>query len=420
VASRPETLPRIFGHWRLLHVLDQTRRSLAAARTEIAIAKAQTSTLSERLNEREEFAHAILDGIDVGVVTADPSGIVTFINRTAKNLLNVTYDKGGCVSDLLDLDRNPHEVLGDESNLMVAHPLSTHDGEELDLELSISRASTPSVGLPATSLAAHDQIGFFFIFRDLREEKLRRSERERLERLAAMGTMVAGFAHEVRNPVAALRSLAESLMEELADARITMPHVARMLEVLERVERLVRTSLQFGRPAAPQRVHCPPITVLNAALGELAPRTRAHDEYIRVGVEPDLPDIYVDDTQLVQVLVILINNALDSVGSPRRVFVQVARGRTPTPEIGERPRRSDSQPPGNRAFVRFEVTDDGPGIAPSMIGRIFDPFFTTKAAGTGLGLSIAQQLVNENGGTIEIASQRGTTTFTVAVPARDT
>ena len=344
----------------------------------------------------------------MGIVTADPWGMVTFVNRTARNLLARSLDERVSVAELLALDGGPNDLLGLEPNIVVSHPFIRDDGDELDLELTISRAST----------TAHDQIGFFFIFRDMREEKVRRSERERLERLAAMGTMVAGFAHEVRNPVAALRSLAESFMEELADAKISMPHVGRMLQVLERVERLVRTSLQFGRPAAPQRVDRPPATVLHAALSELAPRMRVSGEHVRIDIEEGLPEIYVDDTQLVQVLVILINNAIDSVGSPHRVFVRVAKGGT-SPTDHDRPRRSDSQPPHVRPVVRFEVNDDGPGIPPAMLGRIFDPFFTTKASGMGLGLSIAQQLINENGGAIDVASQRGLKTFTVTVPARD-
>jgi signal transduction histidine kinase len=326
-----------------------------------------------------EFHHAVLDGIELGIVTTDPAGVVTFVNRTARKLLRVSTRSGGDVRELLGLQSSPADLAS--TNKKVSYMLAVPGGDELDLSLSVRSAAKE---------------GYFFVFRDVREEKRTTAERERFGHLAAIGTMVAGFAHEVRNPVAALKSLAESLAEDLADMDVAMPHVSRMLEVLDRIERLVRTSLQFGRPASPRRARHRPWTVLAAAVGELAPRTRALQGEIRLEMEPDLPDVFIDDSQIIQVLIILLDNALDAAGSPRRVGVRVKSG---------------------NKKVRFEVYDEGPGIPAEILGRIFDPFFTTKSAGTGLGLSIAQHIVTENGGTIEVSSLRGgPTTFAVAVP----
>ncbi len=279
----------------------------------------------------------------------------------------MTSGTGGDVRDLLNLPVTPEGLLASRSPQSLAFTLVTHDGTELDLELTVSRAEGRS----------HSDLWFFFIFRDVREEKARTAERERFERLVAIGTMVAGFAHEVRNPVAALRSLAESLLEETeaADSRPPPPQVCRMLQVLERIERLVRTSLQFGRPAAPLR--------------------RSHRPWS-----------------------IVINNAIDAVGTARRVLVRVTHGRAIVSDgrlVADMKKR-DRRPPQARDVVRFEVHDDGPGIPAEIVSRVFDPFFTTKPSGTGLGLSIAQQIVSENGGGIEVTSMRGATTFSVAVP----
>ena len=236
---------------------------------------------------------------------------------------------------------------------------------------------------------------------------LQQDELRRIERLAAMGTMVAGFAHEVRNPVASLRAMTEQLDEDLSEIGQRMPHFARMLEALARIERLVDTSLQFGRPASARRTEHPPWELLSAAMNALAPRARALGGEIRVEMELGLPSIFVDHGQLVQVLVILLNNALDSVGAPGRVLLRAVS----SPISNDREGKRSSVPPGG---VRFEVSDDGPGISPDVLGRVFDPFFTTKPTGTGLGLSIAQQLVAESSARLEVLSTPGVqTTFTV-------
>jgi PAS domain S-box-containing protein len=236
----------------------------------------------------------------------------------------------------------------------------------------------------------------------LAEERVQRLKLEqeglrRVERLAAMGTMVAGFAHEVRNPVAALRAMTEQLDEDLAEVGHHVPHVARMLQVLGRIERLVDTSLQFGRPAAPQRAEHRAWTIISTALATISPRLRLMDGEIRLEVEPSLPAVFVDEAQIVQVLVILLSNALDATGCPRRV---VLRAVSAALHSERDPSRSSAPPLG----IRFEVIDDGPGIQPDVMGQIFDPFFTTKVTGTGLGLSIAQQLVSENEARLEVSS----------------
>jgi signal transduction histidine kinase len=173
----------------------------------------------------------------------------------------------------------------------------------------------------------------------------------------------------------------------------------------------VRASLLFGRPSPPRRAAHRPWTILSAAASALLPRTQKLGSDLPIEADAELPDVVVDDGQLVQVLVILLNNALDATGSPRRVLLH-ARCERPSSEA--RGRKSEPPP---APFMRFDVKDDGPGIPPNILGQIFDPFFTTKAAGTGLGLSIAQQLASENGARIELNSTvGGPTTFSVLVP----
>lgn len=373
--------------------------------TSLVEAESKAEALSRLLADRQRFVHAVLDGIDVGIVTSNRHGTVTFVNRAAAATIGDAYlHVGRDVGAVLGLQRHADELVGDAGSVVVEHRLVAPHGE-VDLELTVSRGDG----------SATDDEGHFFIFRDLGPEKVRERERQRLERLAAMGTMVAGFAHEVRNPVAALRSLAESLAEDLEEVPLRMPQVGRMKDVLDRIERLVRTSLQFGRPEPPIFAAYRPWEIASQALAAMGPRTRAMGGAIRIEIEPDLPDVIVDRAQVIQALVVVLDNALDATDAPSQVVLRAA--------CGDGPPSSDRVgPPAPRrpaTDVRFEVIDTGPGIASEIIAHIFDPFFTTKASGTGLGLSIAQQLVNENQGRLEVSSARGgPTTFVLAFPAR--
>ncbi|MBS2014569.1 MAG: hypothetical protein JST00_16905 [Deltaproteobacteria bacterium] len=222
-----------------------------------------------------------------------------------------------------------------------------------------------------------------------------------------MGTMVAGFAHEVRNPLAVLRSLSEELLDELGQTPLAATHVSVMLQMVERIERLVRTSLKFGRPTAPRRERHRPEGIVSTALLEVRHRVRAMSGTIRIEIEPDLPMVAVDDAQIAQALSILVHNALDATSHASEVSIRV----TTKPE-----QPAEGAATSTAGAVVFQVTDHGPGIPEELLGRIFDPFFTTKPAGTGLGLAIASQIVSENGARLGVESAPSVTTFTITVP----
>lgn len=343
-------------------------------------------------------ARSWLDTVAAALLATDAKGHITFVNQAARNLLGpgarILGDPLGAWFEHRGVALSPPATLLQRGH---AERLECHlsaDGNRVLLDIR-ARETEPSrdAGYLVMILRERPERG-----RTLAEEHERAREQARLERLAAMGTMVAGFAHEVLNPVASMRALAESLHDELTDIGRSYPHIERMRKVLERMERLVRTSLQFGRPTAPRRGRHRPWTILSQSLETVGPRTRPLGE-IRLEVEPDLPDLYADDGQLTQVLVVLLNNALDAAQNPRKVLLRARSGRDD--QVGE--------------CVRLEVQDEGPGIGDDVRSHIFDPFFTTKASGTGLGLPIAQQLVQENGGRLELSSS-GPTTFTVITP----
>jgi signal transduction histidine kinase len=218
--------------------------------------------------------------------------------------------------------------------------------------------------------------------------------------LIAMGQMLADFAHEVRNPLAALKSLIDDLALDTPPDDPRAETLERAGRLVRRVEGLVRGTLRLGAPTASLRRPCATAKLVEAAVEVLAQRLLPAGGELRPQVEPGLPPALVDEGQIVQALTVVLSNALDAAGGPQGVRVRAGRA-----------------PPREGGAVRLEIEDDGGGIAPEALGRIFDPFFTTKPGGMGLGLPIALRLVRENGGRLYIRTRPGAgTTVAIELP----
>ena len=361
--------------------------------TERVEARGQLELLSTLLADRQQFTSAVLEGIHTAIITADAGGRVTFINRAACSMLGVEPTRGMDTDliALLDLPPDVFESLTEADRVKrLSYTFRRPSGQAIEIGLSMSRAFGH----------AHHDLGYFVVFRDLSDSMQFEIDVRRMERLAAMGTMVAGFAHEIRNPVATLRILTEAMMVDSRDDDPDREYLTRMMCQIERIERLVKTSLQFGRPVAPRRANRAAAAIVSAALEAVSPRVKdGLGDGLQTEIQVGLPAVYADDAPITQILVILLENAIDAAGRSDRVTLKVAA----------EPRE-----------VRFEVKDLGPGIPEWLMNRIFDPFFTTKSTGTGLGLSIAQQLAHENRSRIEVASVEGRgTTFCLLVPRAD-
>jgi two-component system sensor histidine kinase PilS (NtrC family) len=228
-------------------------------------------------------------------------------------------------------------------------------------------------------------------FRDL-EARAARSER-----LATVGELSAGLAHELRNPLASM----SGSIEMLAASGSYTDEDRRLFDIVlreaDRLNGLVTDFLGFARPAAPE-----PVDVsLPALLGEVVHMFSADPRVERVRLESDIADVCgrIDAAQIKQVLWNLLLNAAQA--SPEGGGIRLRCG------------------PGQRAGTVFvSVEDQGGGIAPDLLPRIFDPFFTTKPQGTGLGLATVHRIVDAHGGQVEVESRVGQgTRFTLVLPA---
>lgn len=246
------------------------------------------------------------------------------------------------------------------------------------------------------------------------------------DRLAALGSMAAGLAHEVKNPLGAIKGAAQ-LLEEGAptgpDDPASREFVGIILEEVERLDRVVGSFLDYARPHAGNPV---PLD-LNAAVRRTVQILQSQIPDGAIDVHLDLAEplsrAKIDPEKFRQVLMNLVQNAIQAIDGQGKVTVstQMRRGgrvRVP-PADGTIPssRRSLTD---EVEHVEVSVRDTGPGISPKVLRNLFIPFFTTKTQGTGLGLAISQSIVQNAGGTIEVHSQPGAgTTFTIVLPAAE-
>jgi signal transduction histidine kinase len=230
----------------------------------------------------------------------------------------------------------------------------------------------------------------------------------RQEKLASLGVLAAGVAHEIRNPLTAIKFRLFSLRRTLPEAYAADEDLGVIAGELTRLERIVRDFLQFARPSDPAMVRLPAGRLLEE-VGELL-GAELEAARVRLVLEPfEEAWIRADAQQMKQVLINLVRNAAESIEPPGSVTLRVQHG-------------SGSAGAGGGAgrSVVFSVRDTGRGIPPEVERRLFDPFFSTKEGGTGLGLSIASRIVEKHGGTLRYvtAMNRGTT-FEIVLPGLD-
>lgn len=223
------------------------------------------------------------------------------------------------------------------------------------------------------------------------------------EKLASLGTLAAGIAHEIRNPLTAINVRLHSLSKNLVQNSSEQEDALIIGHEIQRLERIVQEFLQFARPAEPKLITVSAESLLAKVQSLLV--SQLERASIRLNLE-SVPDIWVrvDPHQIEQVLINLIRNAAESIERDGTITLRV---RTGTARLTGR----------KCPVVMLEVSDTGRGIPPEVRKRMFDPFFTTKEEGTGLGLVIASRIIEKHNGTMQCRSEsnRGTT-FTIMLP----
>jgi two-component system NtrC family sensor kinase len=275
-------------------------------------------------------------------------------------------------------------------------------------EFELVRPTRKIVERFSRPLYKHDgtRLGWLEVFRDITAQRLIQSKLLQSEKMAALGQLVSGIAHELNNPLTSIQGYAQLLLGRRS-ATDRAEDAARISQEAERAGRIVKNLLLFSREAKPERHPVHLNEVIERTLSLRSYELKLENIEVELALDPALPQVLADATQLQQVVLNLIVNAEQAIADGRGEEARDGH-------ILIRTRRVS----GDR--LTMEVSDDGPGIPAEIASRIFDPFFTTKPAGvgTGLGLSIVYGIVQEHAGEITVDSLPGRgATLIVELPA---
>lgn len=338
---------------------------------------------------------SILTSLEDGVIITDAAGDISFANQAAETLVGLSSTK------------MVHHAY--TSVFRDVEWLTTLIAKSLSPDESTSRAEgefakRPGTAVPvgATVSPLQDDrgatVGSVVVLRDRTVRQAMEEDLRRSDRLALLGTLGAGLAHEIKNPLSGIRGAAQLLQAELSPQESVLENTAIIIREVDRVNGLLEQLLDLARPA---RLKLEPLNVhelLNHVLELESNTVEAGDVRVQRAYDPSLPPILGDRAQLTQVFLNLIKNALQAMAGDGCLTL------TTRVETDFSVRTRSRQ---KARLARIDIADNGPGIDTGDLPHIFSPFFTTKQSGTGLGLAVCHRVINEHGGTIRVESQTG-------------
>ncbi|GAB4327631.1 MAG: nitrogen fixation sensor histidine kinase GnfL [Calditrichia bacterium] len=364
------------------------------------------------LDKVYNFYRSIIQNINSGLMTVDLSGEITFANKWAAQLL------GYPLKELMGL--HLEEILLDtpeSEKLLRTLFLPGKRIDDREVGFRTKKGTELTVGLSSSTLRDENNEfnGIVLLFRDLTEIRHLQKQLERMERLALLGELSAGIAHEIRNPLAGIKASAQILEESFGQDDFRLQMVRRIIREVDKSNRLLKEFFKFAKPTRPKLKFSDVEMIIDGVYLLLAPKFQKRNIQFITDFSAETPQIYVDETQIEQVVLNLFLNAIDAMPNGGKLSVRTMPKKL---RILDAEQEKLDVMDNELQYVILEITDTGQGIAAKDLEKIFNPFFTTKNEGVGLGLSICSRLIEENGGKIDVASKVNVgTTFVLALPA---
>jgi two-component system, NtrC family, sensor histidine kinase HydH len=332
----------------------------------------------QSLGEMRAFTDILVSSLPVGLIATDSQGVIRVCNEAASGVLGI--DTGRIRGKIPEICLPPGLVQMFFANSVV-------DNAERQKEILLDLHPDKHTTLQLASMVVRDTdgrlAGEVLLIRDLTAVKLLEKELQRSERLAALGKMAAGVAHELRNPLSSIKGLAVLLKSQLVASGSTVETADILVKEVERLNRSIGELLDYAKPGQLEREPTAIDEIIKKTVSLVQVDAESYKISIVQGLAADLPLVHVDQDKLNQVLLNLLLNAIQAMPNGGVLTVKTEH---------------------DGGMVVISVRDSGVGIPPENLQRVFDPYFTTKSNGTGLGLALSAKIVEEHGGTIKIFS----------------
>jgi len=389
---------------RIYGVIEQEALQLICNQLGVAL---ENSRLYTEAEDSRIYNDILLDSIVSGIVAANVAREITVCNREAQRIAGVEPS---------DLVGKPVDVL--PTAIAYAIETTLANGAELlneDVTLVRSSGAEIPIRLSSSAFSSHtgEALGALLVFQDMTTVKKLEEQVRRTDRLASLGTLSAGMAHEIKNPLVSIKTFAQLLPDRYRDDEFRETFFDLISQEVRRIDDIVSRLLRFARPAKPSLVRLDIHGLLHNALLLVEQQLDGCEIELNESFKAKKCGIEGDSNLLSQAFVNFFLNAIEAMqqGGTLMVSTSVVRGEGPVVreagvELG--------------SLIRVSIGDTGHGIAAEDLPRVFDPFFTTKSSGTGLGLSVAHGIIQEHGATVDVESKIGRgTTFHVMFPLAD-
>jgi PAS domain S-box-containing protein len=392
----PRSSGRIYG------TTEQNALEVLCGQLAIAVDNAELFTEAQNAKIYNE---TLLENLTAGVIAAGADERITVFNNEVERLTGLDSRKV--------LDRSI-DFLPDALRCALRETLQTRQGQ-VNREVTLnSREGVLSIRVSTSIFHGRDGtvLGTLAVLTDITALKRLEFQIRRSDRLASLGTLSAGMAHEIKNPLVSIKTFAQLLPERYQDSDFRQTFSNLIGHEIDRIDSLVNQLLRFARPAKPQLEAMHVHQILEKSLLLVGHRLYQKDIKLTRSWDADVDTIRADADQLEQVFLNFFLNAMDAMksGGDLQIRTEIRTDE----ELVSPLTQSNGE---SHEVLRISIRDSGEGIKPEDIPHVFDPFFTTKDYGTGLGLSVVHGIVQEHGGQIEVESELNKgTAFHILLP----
>ncbi len=375
----------------------------------------QRKKLEQEIVDLKNFNESIIQSMQSGLITLNLDNRITSFNASAEEVLGYKAREV--------YGRPLQEILTESVCDKILPNIADHGHSLLNREVTVPTKSGNEVhiGFTVTSRFDNDnkQVGTIISFRDISEIKHLQAEMIHMDRQASLGVLASGIAHEIKNPLAGIKTMAQSLQEDFEPDNQHREYLERIVRQVDRLDSLLKTFFSFARPRQPIRKLYKLQEIVQEVYALIGQKLKSRNIHFETSYAESMPAIFVDFDQIQQVFLNLLLNAIDAIGNEGTITLKAREIRTSLKAFDRR-RGAVPLSAKESLFVEVQLLDSGCGIEQKNLRRIFDPFFTTKPQGSGLGLSIVYRIVNEHGGEIHTESELGLgTKFTILIPTEE-